>query len=269
MRCKPAFLVLISSVLLLSCGEKKISAAESLSNNYQSDGHIRFSGEIPHKIIDPENPDQEVNPGESAHTEGPLRIDFVPDFQFGSGHEIKKGTIFYPVYAQQFHGETKPRGNFVQVTDQREGAKGWTLQLKQEYQFTSEKDRTKQLKGSVLSLDKSWVQTDMPAFKGPEVSKDVIHIDNIGQSYNLANAKVGTGYGRWTISFGMSDDNPMGEKGTLKPKADEHGALLLDPAYENKPVYENSAIKLAVPGNAKKEPGTYNTVLTWILAELP
>ncbi|OJG99293.1 hypothetical protein RV18_GL001361 [Enterococcus termitis] len=233
-------------------------------------GHIGFEGEDNGRegIQDPENPSNIVDPGSSPSTTGKLRIDFVPKLNF-SLNKISKENAKYPVNAQLFHDATGARGNFVQVTDSRDSAYGWQLQLRQETQFQNPDTANSQLNGAVLSFDISWANSTEDKSLAPLVSKEVIQLNNIGETYNLANANSGKGNGTWSISFGASADNPMGLENTLNPKLNAAGEPMLDSNYENKQIHENSAIKLAVPGSTEKDPVPYSTVLTWVLAELP
>ncbi|OJG93507.1 hypothetical protein RV15_GL000109 [Enterococcus silesiacus] len=233
----------------------------------QSGGHISFVGEYDKGVRDPEYPNNIVDPGPSPSTKGPLRLDFVPQLNFHR-NKIAGKDMVYPVNAQLFHDETDARGNFVQVSDNRGAALGWTLQLRQEAQFNN-MESNHQLKGAFLSLDKSWANSNQTQAKAPIVSKDVILMDHIGETYNLADAKSGAGEGSWLISFGASITNPNGDESTLTPKVDTENKPILDPAFENKQMVENNAITLSIPGATKKESGTYTTVLTWLLAELP
>lgn len=221
-------------------------------------------------IRDPENPGVSVDPGDSPSTTGPLRIDFVPQLNFHV-NAISNENVSYPVNAQLFlDGKTKARGNFVQVSDYRKTEKGWTLQLRQENQFSNPDTKNSVLNGAVLSFDKSWTNSvNKDSVASPIVSKEIIRLENIGDTYDLATAEAGGGTGTWSISFGASADNPANLVSTLKPKVDKEDNPVLDSLFNNQQVHENSAIQLSIPGKTKKDPVNYSTVLTWILAELP
>lgn len=237
--------------------------AEALSGP----GVIEFQGEEPGtEIIDPENPETETDPGPSPSTDGRLRIAFVPQLNFSSDHVITDKEMVYPVEAQLFHSETAARGNFVQIADNRGAALGWSLQVRQEQQFTNQAGAT--LNGAVLSFGHSWTSGNKAGQTAPTVSKDVIYLNQVGETYNLAEAKQGEANGTWSISFGASAENKNDQGNTLVPKLDGSGKEIIDPTF-NKPVMTNSAIQLAVPGATEKQAGEYTTVLTWTLAELP
>lgn len=218
-------------------------------------------------LRDPENPTTIIDPGPTPSTTGDLRIDFVPQLNF-SKYLLSDKDQTYPVNAQLFKDQTGPRGNFVQVSDFRPGAQGWTLQVRQETQFKNDQAQSSQLNGAVISFDKSWVNSTRDQNEAPIVSKEIIRLSNVGETYNLAEAKPGKGRGIWSISFGASKDNKNGQPETLSPRLLKEKPVL-DPTFDNKQVYENSAIQLSIPGATKKDPVEYSTVLTWTIAELP
>lgn len=263
---KIKFLVMPIAIISLSMLTSNTAFAESESMS--GPGEIKFSGEYPQDIVDPEKPGEIVDPGETPQLKGDLRIDFVPKLDFHQNKISDKDETYYG-NAQNFFGATKPRGNFVQVTDLRQKPTGWTLQLRQEMQFTNEDTEHSEINGAMLSLDKSWVSSTQNASGAPQLSKEIINIDNIGASYNLAQANAGQGAGTWTISFGASEENQDNQKNTLEPRLDNTGQAVLDSVFDNKPVYLNKAVSLSIPGTTIVDPVPYTTVLTWILAELP
>ncbi|WP_321384334.1 WxL domain-containing protein [uncultured Enterococcus sp.] len=236
----------------------------------QGSGHINFTGDGNGNegIRDPEYPDRIVDPGPSPSTTGDLRIDFVPQLNF-SVNKITNKEMGYPVNAQLFHDETPARGNFIQVTDERTEAFGWRLELRQMNQFQNAAAANSQLTGAMLSFDKSWANSTTDLTHAPLVSKEVIEINNIGETYTLATAQSGNGLGTWSISFGASENNPLQLENTLSPRQNQKGEAMLDPTFADKQIYENSAITLNIPAARKINSGTYSTVLTWILSELP
>lgn len=218
-------------------------------------------------IRDPENPVNEVDPGETPQTDGDLRIDFVPKLNF-STVKITEEAAVYPINAQLFHDETSPRGNFIQVSDYRDNSSGWTLQVRQEEQFKHVTKIGAELKGAVISFDQAWTNSTKDTSLSPTVSKEIIHMSNIGDTYNLAQAQDEKGSGTWSIIFGASKDNKNDRPNSLELRKDSSGKTIEDPIFK-KPVYSNQAITLTVPKETEKVAGAYSTVLTWILAELP
>lgn len=218
-------------------------------------------------VMDPETL-TEIDPGEIARTEGPLRIDFAPRLSFGLGKVAKKD-IVYSSHAQMFKNILTPRGSFIQVSDYRGTATGWTLQVRQENQFQQESNASAQLNGATISFDKAWTNSTFDKSIAPSVSKEIITMSNVGETYNIAEAKLDQGVGTWSIVFGASGENAFDQENTLKPLTDEKGKPLVNPDYNNQQLYSNTAINLTIPGAANQLPGTYSTVLTWIIAELP
>lgn len=232
-------------------------------------GTIGFDASIiPPQVVDPEKPEKPADPGTSPSTEGFLRIDFVPKLDFGR-NRLSKNDHSYQARAQLFHDETGARGNFVQVTDSRATGAGWTLQVRQETSFKIGSNESTQLKGSYISLDKSWTNSTMDKKYAPSLVNDVIRIDKIQTTYDLAKADKGKGQGIWSVEFGASSENEHDLDSTLTPMVDKIGQPILDPNFKNKQVYENNAVTFFVPGASNREAGKYQTVLTWILSELP
>ncbi|MBL1225821.1 WxL domain-containing protein [Enterococcus sp. BWR-S5] len=242
------------------------AAVEAEATSGSATGTIEFEVEDKQQVYDPENPGTVVDPGDSPKTEGPLRIDFVPQFRFGTNKAVNEDTV-YSAYAQLFKDDTSARGNFVQVSDYRAEESGWELSIKQEAQFENENGRT--LDGAIISLDHSWTSSMSDSATAPTVKKDVITM-SVGESQILATAATGTGGGTWAINFGASAANSAGQQDTLTPLLDANGNPVPDSTFGDKPIYLNSAIGLNIPGRAEKQPGTtYKTVITWTLSELP
>lgn len=219
--------------------------------------------------VDPEIPDEEVDPGETPSTSGSLRIDFAPTLDFGSV-KLTGGNRTFHARAQLFYGDAAARGSYVQITDEREAAAGWTLQVKQNVQFRNDvvqEASEQELTGAVLSFDKGWANA-INNSKMPTVTRDTININNINNAYEVARATPGNGYGTWTVEFGASDSNENNQENTLTPLVDEDGAPIIDELYQ-KQAYQNGAISLTIPEATKIYPVQYETELTWLLAELP
>lgn len=267
MRMKQAFTTAFVSLMFCSSSLAGIQAQAETSSG--GSGSVEFiDGEYPTDVFDPENPGTIVDPGESPSTNGALRIDFVPQLNFWA-NEISEEDQTYNANAQLFHSDTGARGNFVQVSDHRSTKGGWLLQVRQQTQFENEQTKNSKLNGAVISFDRSWANSTWSTQYAPVVSKEIINIHNIGETYNLAQAEPGTGMGTWAIEFGASIENTQGQKDTLIPRLDEKDQPILDPTFGNKPIYQNTAVTLSVPGKTKTDPVHYQTVLTWILSELP
>ncbi|WP_207695191.1 hypothetical protein DOK67_0001274 [Enterococcus sp. DIV0212c] len=268
MKKKP--LILTAGMLLVAIvGMKNVALAEE--SKVTGHGTVEYTGEHPKEPIDPENPVKPVDPGPGPSTDGELRFDFASTFNFGRSKITETDRNFY-VNAQLFHDGTAARGNFLQVTDSRAEASGWTLQVRQEYQFKNDviqENTEKELRGAVLSFDKAWANTAYTQEKSPQLSKDIIQLNAPGTTFPVASAAQDQGKGTWIISFGASEENSHEQPNTLFPKLDENNQPILDENFENQQVQGNKAIFLSVPDAVKIHPVQYQTELTWILAELP
>ncbi|MGM0217979.1 WxL domain-containing protein [Enterococcus sp. AZ126] len=243
--------------------------AQAAPEMLDQSGSVSIKGSVVTNPVDPENPGDVVDPGDSPSTKGPLRIDYVSALDFGESKISKNGRNYHAL-AQQFLGETGPRGSYIQITDQQAESSGWTLQVKQNYQFTNpiiQETSEQDLKGAVLSLDKGWANSSGTS-EAPTVMRETIALNSIGSAYEVATARAGSGKGVWTIAFGASDTNSSKQPVTLTPVVDQAGKPVIDSIY-NKPVYSNSAITLSIPEATKIHPVEYQTEITWILAKLP
>ncbi|MBO0422749.1 WxL domain-containing protein [Enterococcus plantarum] len=257
--------VCTSLVLASETGIIAQAAPETLDQS----GSVSIKGSVVTNPVDPENPEDVVDPGDKTSTDGPLRIDYVSALDFGESKISKNGRTYHAL-AQQFFGETGPRGSYIQITDQQAESSGWSLQVKQNYQFTNpiiQKTNEQDLKGAVLSLDKGWANSSGTS-EAPTVMRETIALNSIDSAYEIATARTGSGKGVWTIAFGASDTNSSDQPVTLTPVVDKAGKPVIDSHY-SKPVYSNSAITLTIPETTKIHPVEYQTTITWILAKLP
>ncbi|MGX7024911.1 WxL domain-containing protein [Vagococcus hydrophili] len=257
--------MIVPLAMLLSLGVTATSVSADGGTDAVTDGRVTVEDSGKTGIVDPENPDKLVDPGELRATEGSLRFDYVSALDFGKVKIGPKNREFDSLAQNFMNKETDARGFFLQISDFREKKSGWTLQVKQEEQFkTPEYD---ELTGGVLSFDNGWANNQSK--KGtPTVTRNTIKINNIGESYDVASAATGEGTGIWSIAFGASDKNSNNQKATLKAEKDDKGKPLMDATY-NKPVYRNSAVSLSIPESTNVLPKEYQTKITWILGELP
>lgn len=263
---------LITAMIFLFLGSVCFSETALAQDVRSGTGDIEFSGkeDLNPSIRHPESL-EEADPGVVANTTGALRIDFAPQLSFNVG-TISKKDASYLVNAQLYKNEIRPSGNFLQVSDYRGSTTGWKLQVRQEGQFQQRDHPENQLNGAILSFDKAWTITSSENPSGaPMVSKEIVQMNNIRETYTLADAtfKEGIGAGTWNIVFGASKDNTNDQDATLSPRLNKNGEVITDPDFNNQEVYMNSAINLSIPGATKKVSGAYSTVLTWIIAELP
>ncbi|MHC5228298.1 WxL domain-containing protein [Enterococcus sp. LJL99] len=263
--CKIMLLFTLSIFLILVVNSQLVYAENAKSGDAVID--LKRYKEMESIIRDPEHPENEVDPGETPQTKGDLRFDFVPNLNFDTV-KMTKDSAKFSVNAQLFHDNTTARGNFIQISDYRDNAAGWTLQVRQENQFKNKDRLGVELKGAVISLDQAWTNSIYDKSLAPNVSKEVIRMNNIGDTYSLAQANENQGFGTWSVIFGASSENVNDRSNSLSQRKNEFGKELIDPIFK-KPVMMNDAISLSVPKGAVTEAGSYSTVLTWILAELP
>lgn len=240
-----------------------------VSYGVESGASLTLVGGDPNKgVLDPEDHTKIVDPGEIISTKGPLRLDYVPSFDFGKTRVSRK-TMAAKADAQLLHQGSGPRANFIQVSDYRNTQAGWSLLVRQEHQFRDDTKANSSLKGATLSFDKAWSYSSLGQAYAPSVSKETIVMNNIGDTYPLAEAEPGKGMGTWSISFGASETNPLKQANTLSVKRGKDNKIETNPSFENQKIYENDAIQLTIPASTAIQAGNYSTVLTWIIAELP
>ncbi|WP_265456013.1 WxL domain-containing protein [Enterococcus sp. HY326] len=261
-------LLLLSSTMVGGISAQATSASHGLGNS----GSVTVIGPEISDLIDPENPDVNVDPGDGYSTTGPLRIDFISDLGFGL-EKITASERIYNSLAQLFHSDTEPRGYYVQVSDYREDVSGWQLQVSQEAQFSNsviQNTQEQELLGATLSFTKGWANTNGDEDPGNiEVTNEAINISEIGASYTVAIAGEGEGKGVWTIVFGGSAGYQQNDpNGTLAPLSTPEEQPLMNTTY-NKQAYGNSAVQLSVPTNTKIHPLQYTTQLRWTLVAGP
>lgn len=234
---KKSYLLLTSSILLSSFAFAGQAQAESISQNYSSNGSITFeTDDSKTDPVDPTNPENPVTPTDPSEpgTDGPLSIDFASNFKFGT-QKITTATKTYYAALQTFT-DAADAPNYVQVTDKRGTAEGWILSVKQNEQFkTAENDG---LKGAVISTSNGTTASIMDDDYRPTTVNPAVNFTP-GAENVLVSASANQGMGTWIYKFG-TDAN--------------EGA---------------SAIALEVPGKSVKLAKTYTTTLTWNLKSVP
>lgn len=193
---------------------------------------------MPVAPVDPANPNDPHSPG----TAGPLSIDYVSNFHFGSQPITTLDSIFYAKLdsvKQVSSGSTISVPNFVQVTDKRGLNTGWKLTVKQNGQFKTADATPATLTNAVLTLNKATAKSQLSPLLAPITSIAVLDPGGTASSL-VATAAPATGMGTWTASFGS--DATTGAQ----------------------------AISLAVPVTTNKvQNSQYKTSLTWNLEDSP
>ncbi|MFJ8518034.1 WxL domain-containing protein [Lysinibacillus xylanilyticus] len=237
-------------------GSVTAHADEPESKSYNSNAMIQFEAGSdvitpPTNPTDPGEKDKDtgeiVDPGPTLPggevpeegTPGPLSIDYASSLNFGT-QKITSTDQFYKAAPQQFSNRTKPEGpNYVQVTDGRGSDAGWTLQVKQESQFKSTKDKV--LTGAEIRFTNGQVNTASASPK-PSIVKPsfalTIKEDGTGAAQTIMSAKTDEGSGTYVLAFG--DDDKAGD-----------------------------SIELFVPGSTTKYADKYATSITWTLTDVP
>ncbi|MBC6316636.1 WxL domain-containing protein [Listeria grandensis] len=188
--------------------------------------------------LDPTDPADPHTPG----TAGPLSIDYVSNFHFGSNVISPLSKTYYAKLDKvkvASSGNVISVPNFVQVTDKRGTNVGWKLTVKQNGQFKTQGATPKALTNAELSIVAGTAKSLTDAAYAPTTS--IATLDPTGAaSSDIAVAAADKGMGTWAIAFG--------EDATAAA----------------------SAISLKVPmGTAKVANEPYKTTLTWNLEDTP
>jgi len=195
--------------------------------------------------VDPLDPEVEVDPEnkpEMPEDQGPLSIDFISSFNFGS-QGISVQDQWYYAQPQRLlnpdgtinEGEERP--NYIQISDGRaeNDRHGWQLAVTQNAQFTSLDDH--QLTGARVHLMNQQFATAQGGVE-PVLhhQEGVVLIPE--HKTELITAKNEQGIGTWIYRFG--DGTSAGE-----------------------------SVALEVPKSALPRATTYQTTLTWELSAVP
>ncbi|RZI49395.1 WxL domain-containing protein [Lactococcus kimchii] len=149
--------------------------------------------ETPVTPVDPNAPDGKPQPG----TDGDLTIDFASSFDFGT-HAIAQGTQTYYAASQKLSDGTA-RDNYVQVTDLRGTAEGWSLNVK----LGAFAGAAGTLPGSTVKLDNGAIQS---ASANPADTSATTTVLTPGVvSGTILGATAGTGTGTNLLNFGSKD----------------------------------------------------------------
>lgn len=237
-------LLLATSILAsLALGATTTLAADG--GSYDSNGVITFTPNTdPTKPVDPVDPTDPVTPVDPTDptdpkpgTAGPLSIDYASSLDFGTQKITSKDEI-YKAKAQKYidnDSVEKTGPNFVQVTDNRGTEAGWTLQMKQNSQFTTADADV--LTGAEIVFKNGNVVTASDSEK--PTGKTTITADPSGALKDVMSAKVDQGAGTYLLDWG-TDAATAAE-----------------------------SIELSVPGSTTKYAKKYSTTFTWVLTDAP
>ncbi|MDK1725974.1 WxL domain-containing protein [Dellaglioa algida] len=245
--------ILTSAIVLSTLGLAAAPAVHAAdaphTESYKSTGKIGFVQNTdptdPTGPTDPTNPIKPVDPVNPG-TAGPLSIDYVSNFDFGSSNKVSGDDMTYyaaPVKATDKDGKDVTVANYLQVTDKRGTNIGWKLSVKQEKQFN---DGKADLDGAKLQMATQTLNSKNMDLNNPS---NIPAIDNAtmamtpGSDVKVLTAGKDQGMGTWTDAFGVYD---------------------ADAAKDT----ASKAVSLEVPGNSAKNTGSsYTTDLTWTLTD--
>ncbi|RKQ31519.1 WxL domain-containing protein [Oceanobacillus halophilus] len=185
-------------------------------------------------ILDPTDPDEPYEPGEGddgkTDNSGPLSIDYVPKLDFG------KQTI--SLIDKTYH--TKNVEPFIQVTDKRGEATGWTVTVSAT-PFESDDD---QLEGAKIKFQNATIvtHTNYVDYGAPiPINNGDIELTTDNVTKPVVYAEEGKGRGSWLTRWFPTDESP-----------------------ENL----NDSVSLTVIGGTAKDE-MYTSTLTWTLENTP
>ncbi|MDW5523890.1 WxL domain-containing protein [Carnobacterium maltaromaticum] len=142
------------------------------------------------EVTGPVDPIDPSEPGGETGHEGPLTIDNVTPFEFGT-HDISSNSEIYTATA------TNPN---IQVSDRRGTGQGWTLQVGLST-FVETTDNSIVLKGASLSIPKGVMKsTEGNVSEEPINFGITLDADGSGSDI-LMNADEKTGMGTWVDSL--------------------------------------------------------------------
>ena len=192
---------------------------------------------------------QKPNRTSSQGTGSSLSIDYVSEFVFKMYREDGEKVFYYaqPQYLRDEHGQSTITPNFIQVTDQRGTAEGWTLKLQKTIRFYD---------GNKQALQATDILLYNPVVVGYQPANQPRAPSLLGQgedSVVIAQAEQGSGTGTTTIRWG----NHLVEMELYSKKGEVNTPLL------------NRDVQLLVPIRTNRQNHTYQATLTWILSEIP
>jgi len=206
-----------------------------------SDADIQFiPGDGAPEVVDPEDPEvsfpdpedrDDGDPTDPPTGEtGPLTLDYVSSVTFGE-HKVASETAVY---------ETETLRPFIQVTDRRGTAEGWSVTAQAgNFEATTENEETKEtLPGAVLTFTNGEVVSTSRS-KDPVPAAEVV-LSTGGEAAQVVTAAVDTGMGKWINRWFPS----------------EAGAE------------SNDNVTLEIPGGAATQ-GAHTATVAWTLSDAP
>ncbi len=221
------------SNLLIALATLSFSLAfSSTINAVQSQVNVAFTaGSQPVDPVDPDDPSKPLSPVVPGTGEaGPLTLNYVAPLAFGS----------YQVSATQQVYSSSSLKPYVQVTDLRGTAAGWTVTATASTFSTADPANTDSLPGAVITLSNGDILSANPGTPAPDpIDAVVLKADGVTSAV-VQRAAAGTGMGTWVGRW-----------------------------YPDSPTdTENSNATLTVPGGAATV-GANTATITWNLIDAP
>lgn len=244
-------LLVIASVSVLAISESKISAESGTT-----EVGIIFSGGTANRPIKP-GTDSEISLPAGSSTQGELRIEHVPNFNFGKQTSNGAAEVNYQALYSDYQTEdnkTFKIPSFVQVTDVRDNStsSSWSLQVKQEELLTN---GSHQLKNTRIYIHEQTLTNNQATVSKLE--------GLVGLNSQPKRVPVGSQEG--SLQILRATESVAGSTSSLvfKDNYQENqygeGSSLTDQST-------NTGIQLHVPGSDKPLPGAYSATLIWNLS---
>lgn len=233
---KKLYFIVLSVIGLCTLSIQTFSVFASPTSSQGSASFIENDEKI--DPVDPTNPTLPIRPTHPG-TEGPLSINGASDYQFGTQKMTDKDALYSAELAEITYIDSNKKvkvPNFLEITDNRGGQKGWRLEVRQEKPFTNVQGF--ELVGTRFIFSNIQMVSLTGGGTAPITSKVPIVLEgDIQSNTSVVHAKVETGGGSWGIIFG-----------TLSKDADK-------------------SVQLHIPGNTAKQEGIYQTKLVWSLVD--
>ncbi|MEI5993967.1 WxL domain-containing protein [Candidatus Enterococcus mansonii] len=219
-------------LLLLFFGiETKVFARETVTN-----GTINFyPDESKVDPIDPTDTKNDIYPNQLPIASA-LSLSYVSDLSFGTHATANHSQEFFATpdkITDKNTNHTKQVPNFVQLTDKTGKNLGWELTVAQSKPLTNERGFA--LENTRFIFRNIVLKGLLPEANSPIIPEQEITLTKVNQPVLIARAAKETGQGTWFVQFGKEGNEAA------------------------------KSISLYIPGKVKKEPGSYNTTLTWTL----
>ena len=174
--------ITISSLLVCLAVLGTVSTAQANTvNEGTTEGSIHFrpSSDILGNVVKPETtPSQNILPASGSQTSGDLRIQHVPDFDFGT-QELQVGVQEFSPFFEKYvfsegGAEAYSMPHFIQITDNRGTNQGWQLSV---HGTTFKKAGSGDaLPFAKISLDQGRLSNDV--YDSQEIADRVSHFRN-------------------------------------------------------------------------------------------